>query len=279
MLSHPFDFYAPTRVDDALLLLQQRAADDVKVLAGGMSLMPVMNLGLARPSALVSLNHIAELAYVRRADDGLRIGATTRHQQLASDPLVATHCPPLAVAAGMIGDVQVRNRGSIGGSLAHADPSADYLTVLLAVAASITLASSKGTRTVPAGDFFVGMMETQLEPDELIVEIAIPNSSDPGGSAYLRLARLEGAFSIVNAAAVFAGQDGSVAVGGATPAPVSFNVTVPPGQEQRGAEEAASLAIRLCDTSEPGEPDYRVAMAGVYARRAVAAALARRSSP
>jgi carbon-monoxide dehydrogenase medium subunit len=278
MLSHPFDFYAPTHVADALLLLQQRASDDVKVMAGGMSLMPVMNLGLARPGALVSLNHIAELAYVRQADDGLRIGATTRHQQLATDPLVLTGCPPLAMAAGLIGDVQVRNRGTIGGSLAHADPSADYLTVMLAVGASVTVASSQATRTVPAREFFVGMMETQLAPDELIVEIAIPQLSDPGASAYLRLARLEGAFSIVNAAAVFAGPEGSVAVGGATPTPVSFKMTVPSSREQNGAEEAASQAISLCGSGESGGPQYRVAMAGVYARRAVAAALARRSS-
>jgi aerobic carbon-monoxide dehydrogenase medium subunit len=278
VLSHAFDFFAPTRLDEALLLLEQKADNDVKILAGGMSLMPVMNLGLARPGALVSLNHIAELAYVRLADDGLHIGGTTRHEQLASEPLVARYCPPLAIAAGLIGDVQVRHRGTIGGSLAHADSSADYVTVMIAVGATFTLASSQGTRRIPARTFFIGMMETQLRPDEVIVEIVAPKLSQAGSSAYLRLARLEGAFSIVNAAAVFEGKDGFVAVGGATPVPVSFNLPVSPGHEEQAAEEAESSAVRLCGTPGAGEAAYRVSMAGVYARRAVMAALQDRRS-
>jgi len=277
MITAEIEFHAPRQLSDALALLA-RYGDAAKLLGGGMSLVPTMNLGLARPEVLISLNHVAELAGIRETDDELRIGGGTTHAQIAGDPLVARHCPILAEAARNIGDVQVRNRGTIGGSTAHADPAADYLPVLVALGATIVAASTSGERAVPAAEFFVDIMLTSLNPDELIAEVRVPKLPTTTGTAYRRLARVEGSFPIVNAAAVVAARGPvRVAIGGVAARPVLVDLTnvLGNGVDEAALERAADAVREACaDAFEDlnGDAEYRREMAAVYARRAIVAA-------
>ncbi|MEE8147109.1 MAG: FAD binding domain-containing protein, partial [Longimicrobiales bacterium] len=161
MISQEFQFEAPSTLNEALALLD-RHGEDAKVLSGGMSLVPVMTLGLLETDMIISLNHIEELVGVREDRETLRIGALTTHDEVATNPIIREHAPLLADAAEMIGDVQIRNRGTLGGSIAHADPAADYLPVALVLGARFHLKSRGGERTVDAKDFFQGLMMTAL---------------------------------------------------------------------------------------------------------------------
>jgi carbon-monoxide dehydrogenase medium subunit len=172
VITQEFEFHAPADVSAAVELLAPHGIDG-KVLAGGMSLVPAMNLGVARPTVVVSLNRLAGLEYVEEQDESVRIGAMTRHARIESDPVIARAFPLLAKAASCIGDVQVRNRGTIGGSIAHADPAADYLPVMLALGATFRAVGPDGERTVAARDFVLGVMATVLAPGELLVEIEL----------------------------------------------------------------------------------------------------------
>jgi carbon-monoxide dehydrogenase medium subunit len=275
VISQEFEFHSPTSVAEAIDLLAANA-DDGKALAGGMSLVPAMNLGIARPTAVISLNRVAELEYVREEAGVVRIGAMTQHVRIASDPVIAGTFPLLSRAASVIGDVQVRNRGTIGGSIAHADPAADYLPVMLALGAAFKAVGTAGERTIAARDFFLGVMATALAPGELLVEIEVPKPPPGAGTAYLRLARLEGSFPLASAAAVVDGGPALVAVGGTTAAPFVLEVDDPEAADalERAARNAAADAFSdLAATAE-----YRRAMAGIYARRALEAALAERGS-
>lgn len=274
MISQEFEFHAPSTVVEAVGLLAANA-EDGKVLAGGMSLVPAMNLGIARPTAVISLSRVSELDYVRDDGDVLRIGAMTRHVRIETDPVIAAAFPLLGRAASVIGDVQVRNRGTIGGSVAHADPAADYLPVMLALGAAFKVASSSGERTIAARDFFQGVMATALAPEELLVEIQLPKLPAGTGTSYLRLARLEGSFPLANAAAVVDGGPAVVAVGGTTAAPFLVEVESPEALD--AVEEAAREAAGGAFDDLAATADYRRAMAGLYAKRAVEAALADRT--
>ena len=274
MISQEFEFHAPSTVVEAVGLLAANA-EDGKVLAGGMSLVPAMNLGIARPTAVISLSRVSELDYVRDDGDVLRIGAMTRHVRIETDPVIVAAFPLLGRAASVIGDVQVRNRGTIGGSVAHADPAADYLPVMLALGAAFKVASSSGERTIAARDFFQGVMATALAPEELLVEIQLPKLPAGTGTSYLRLARLEGSFPLANAAAVVDGGPAVVAVGGTTAAPFLVEVESPEALD--AVEEAAREAAGGAFDDLAATADYRRAMAGLYAKRAVEAALADRT--
>jgi carbon-monoxide dehydrogenase medium subunit len=240
-----------------------------------MSMVPAMNLGISRPTVVISLNHLAELDYVREDGDVVRIGAMTRHARVLTDELIGEAFPLLRYAASVIGDVQVRNRGTIGGSIAHADPAADYLPVMLALGASFRIVSSSGEREIAARDFFLGVMETAMSPSELLVEIALPKLAAGTGTAYRRLARLEGSFPLANAAAVVNGGPALVAVGATTGAPFVFEVEDPEALDSV-AEAAMAAAGNGAFDDVMASAGYRRAMAGVYARRAVEAALANR---
>jgi CO/xanthine dehydrogenase FAD-binding subunit len=277
VISQAFEFYAPTDVGEAVALLGERGPG-AKVIAGGMSALPAMNLGLLRPETVISLTRTDGLDYVREDDGFLRIGAMTRHATIASHPLIAQQCEVLAEAARVIGDVQVRNRGTIGGSVAHADPAADYLPVLVALGAQLRLRSDKGERTVPAGEFICGVMMTEIEPSELLVELEVPTTRAP--AAYVRFARLEGSFAIVNAAAVL-GEAPVVVVGGATEAPVPVPLATDGshGVSDDVLEAVGDAAYAACEDAFgdlSGDAGYRRALARVLARRAVAAAGARK---
>lgn len=273
MITQEFQFHAPSTISDAVALLAANA-EDGKALAGGMSLVPAMNLGIARPTAVVSLNRVEELDYVREDGDRIRIGAMTRHARVASEQPIAEAFPLLARAASAIGDVQVRNRGTIGGSIAYADPAADYLPVLLALGASFRAVSAAGERTIDSREFFLGVMATALEPGELLVEIELPRPPAGVGTSYLRLARLEGSFPLANAAAVVDGGPARVAVGGTTATPFLLELDDPEALD--AVESAARDAAVGAFPDLAATADYRRAMAGVYARRAVEAALAER---
>jgi carbon-monoxide dehydrogenase medium subunit len=196
----PFAYFAPATVDEALALLA-RHGGDAKPLAGGQSLIPAMNFRLARPAVLVDLNRIGELAYVR-ADSGVSIGAMTRQRAVERSDVVARSAPLLAEAMPSIAHPQIRNRGTVGGSIAHADPSAELPAVMLALEARFRAKSATGERSIPVGEFFKGMLETALEPGELLVEIAVPPLPARSGTAFLEMARRHGDYALVGVAAV-----------------------------------------------------------------------------
>jgi carbon-monoxide dehydrogenase medium subunit len=280
MISNEIEFHAPATLDEALGLLASDG-DEVTVLSGGMSLVPMMNLGIVRPEKVLSLNKVSELGRVTERDGQLVIGALVRHTEVATHPLIRQHCPVLASAAGMIGDTQVRNRGTIGGSVAHADPAADYLPVLAALGGRVTLSSSAGERTLSPDEFFIDLMFTSREPEEIVTAVSVPKLATGWRSAYTRLARVEGSFAIVNAAAVVAGDGGSavVGLGGVGPTPLLVDVT---GQLRGGVDEASLAAVGevVREAAKDASGDlmsdagYRREMASVFARRACAAAAA-----
>jgi aerobic carbon-monoxide dehydrogenase medium subunit len=275
MISNEIEFHAPATLAEALELLRADG-EDVTVLSGGMSLLPMMNLGIIRPTKVLSLNRVAALDHVTERGDAIVIGAMVRHHRVASDPLIQRHAPLLAAAARVIGDTQVRNRGTIGGSVAHADPSADYLPALAAAGGSVTLSGARGERTLTPDEFFVDLMFTTREPDEIVTAVTVPKLPDGWRSAYQRLARVEGSFAIVNAAAVVAGDRSAatVALGGVGPKPVVIDAT----EQLRGGVDEDSLA-RVGEAAYEASQDatgdvmsdaeYRREMASVFARRAL----------
>jgi len=198
-----FDYFTPATVDEALALLAEHGGD-AKPLAGGQSLIPAMNFRLARPAALVDLNRIAELAYVRAGgkDAGLVIGAMARQRAVERSDVVARAAPLVAEAMPSIAHPQIRNRGTVGGSIAHADPAAELPAVMLALEARFRAQSATGERSIPVAEFFKGMLETALAPGELLVEIAVPALPARTGTAFLEMARRHGDYALVGVAAV-----------------------------------------------------------------------------
>jgi carbon-monoxide dehydrogenase medium subunit len=196
----PFEYLAPES-PDAVLDILTRSGGEAKLLAGGQSLIPVMNFRLAQPSLLVDLNRLRELDYVREDGGGLRIGAMTRQRRLERDPLVARLAPLLSEAVPFIAHPQIRNRGTVGGSLAHADPAAELPALAVALSARLRLRRTGGERWVEARDFFRGLFTTALEPDEMLVEVALPPPLPRTGWAFLEVARRHGDYAQVGIAA------------------------------------------------------------------------------
>ena len=281
MITQEFEFHSPDKLEDALALLAD-GDGDVKLLSGGMSLIPMMALGLVRPRLVLSLSRIDGRRYVREDRDVLRIGAGTHHHEIQRDSLVARHCAVLAEAAAFIGDVQVRNRGTIGGSLAHADPAADYSPVLTAAGARMILRSKKGEREVAADKFFTNLMETALGPEEILVEVVVPKLGAARG-AYTRLHRVEGNFAIVNVAAIVRDKGARIAIGGVGPTPVALDVSA---ELARGAGadaiEAVARRVRAACIDPPADlnasAEYRREMAALFAGRALSIAAGRAPS-
>jgi len=196
----PFEYLAPDSLDAALDLLAHRGGE-AKLLAGGQSLIPVMNFRLAQPALLVDLNRLRDLDDLREDAGGLRIGAMTRQRRLERDPLVARLAPLLSEAVPFIAHPQIRNRGTVGGSLAHADPAAELPAVAVALDARFRLQRTGGERWVEARDFFAGLFTTVLEPDEMLVEVALPPPPQNTGWAFLEVARRHGDYAQVGIAA------------------------------------------------------------------------------
>ena len=206
MIGTSVSYKKATTVDEALSLLE----DGGQLLAGGHSLVPAMKLRLNQPDAVIDIARIPSLKEIRETDDHLVIGATATHGQIASDQLVQTHCPLFAQGAGMIGDRQVRNMGTIGGSMAHADPAADWPAMLIAADAVVVLQSQNGQRPLPAADFFTGFYETALEDGEMITEIHVPKMHAGERAFYAKFAQPASRYAIVGCAVVLAQDNGAI---------------------------------------------------------------------
>ena len=221
----PFEYVRPGSLEEALDVLRQRG-DDAKVLAGGQSLVPMMNFRLARPAVIVDLNGLGDLAYIRPANGALALGAMTRQRTIEKSAVVRERAPLLAEATPLIGHLPIRTRGTIGGSLVHADPAAEYPVVMVALDAEFTLARQGGTRRVAAADFFETYLTTTIGPDEILTEIRLPGLPQKAAVAFLEISRRHGDFAIVAAAAVVdldaRGQiaEARIALGGVGPKPV-----------------------------------------------------------
>src|SRR5215218_756626 len=199
MIPAQFDYEAPATLDEAVALLASDL-DGAKVLAGGHSLIPAMKLRLAQPQLLVDIARIKSLSYIREEGDQILIGATTTHYQLESSDLLKNICPLLPECAGSIGDVQVRNKGTIGGSVAHSDPAGDWPAAVLALDTDLVLVGTSGERTVKAENFFVHLLTTDLQPGEILREIRIRKPSGRFGHAYQKVPHPASGFAVVGIA-------------------------------------------------------------------------------
>jgi len=195
MIPAPFDYHAPKTLDEAIALLG-RLGDTAKILAGGQSLIPAMRFRLAGPETLVDIGRIRDLAYVEERGDHLAIGAMTREQALEASPVVAASYPLLLDTAKVIADPVVRNRATVGGNLAHADPANDHPATMLAYGAQVVARGASGSRTIAIDDLFVGLFETSLKPGEILTEIRIPKPGKASGGAYLKIERKVGDYAV-----------------------------------------------------------------------------------
>ena len=282
MYTQKFEYTAPKTLDEALHLL----AAGAKPLAGGMSLIPMMKLRLAAPEHLVDLGKLRDLNYIREAGGALHIGATTTHAELESSPLLRQKCPLLAETAAAIGDVQVRNMGTIGGSVAHADPSADYPAALQALEAKLVLKGTKSERTMSAAEFFVDAFTTSLEPNEIIREVIVPVEAGGTGTCYQKMPQPASGFAIVGVAARVrksAGKIAFVRIGVTGLSNRSYRATAAEraleGKAGSAAEiqAAAALVPQGVDANSDlhASAEFRRHLASVHAARALTAALAR----
>ena len=280
----PFEYVAPSSIDDALALLA-RHGGHAKVLAGGQSLLPILNYRLARPRVVVDVNDLP-LDEVRVENGRIRLGALVRHATLASSPLIARDCPLLAEAAALVGNVRVRTLGTLGGSLAHADPAAELPLAMIALDAQYEVRSARGTRTITARDFSTGVLSTALAPAELLTTIDVPVTAGMGG-AVEEFSRRPGDFAMVAVAALVRVdargrvEEARLAVGGVAPAPVRVAVAedVLRGHEP-SSERLAQAAERLRGAIAPASDAfasaaYRRVLAGVLTRRALTRAVGR----
>jgi carbon-monoxide dehydrogenase medium subunit len=286
MFPASFGYLAPRSLREALDLLTAHG-EEAKLLAGGHSLLPAMKLRLASPRYLIDIGRLPDLRGIKVAGENLVIGALTVHSDIAASDLVRQHLPGLADAAAVIGDVQVRNRGTIGGSVAHADPAADLPVVLTALNASFILHSPSGSRTVAAGDFFVDFYTTALAPTEVLTEILVPLPPAGSGTAYAKLAHPASGYVVVSAGVLLARESSGrcasirVAIGGLGSGPIRAGATEAALQGQALTPELiAAAAAKAAEGSDPdgdsyATADYKRAMAVVYARRAIEQAVAR----
>jgi aerobic carbon-monoxide dehydrogenase medium subunit len=280
MIPTQFDYVAPATLAEAVSLLAQHS-DDAKILAGGHSLIPAMKLRLAQPQLLIDIGRIKDLSYIREEDGQLRIGAMTTHYELESSKRVRELCPLLSECAGSIGDVQVRNRGTIGGSLAHADPAADWPAAVLALDAELVATSAQGERTIKATDFFVDLFTTALQPGEILREIRIAQAPEHTGQAYLKLHHPASGFAVVGVAvALTRGADGNCQAAGigitgvATTAYRASTVEQALAGRALDASAVTAAAARAVNGVEVNadlyaSADYRRHLATVYTRRAI----------
>ena len=279
MIPAPFDYDVAETVDHAVELLGE-GGGDAKLLAGGHSLLPAMKLRIARPTRLVDLGRLADLAYVKDVGTHVAIGALTRHSAVAADPLLREHCPIVSFTAGQIGDPQVRHRGTMGGTLSHGDPASDLPAVMLALGAELDVRGQGGDRTIQAAEFFTGVFETALSKDEVLVEVRVPKLGDSTGWAYLKANRRAQDWATVGVAALVHRDDGKVV--GASIGLVNMGGTP---LRARAAEDALVGGSSVADaaalagegteppTDQAGSAEYRAHLATVLVRRALGQAM------
>jgi carbon-monoxide dehydrogenase medium subunit len=283
VISTAFDYSRATSIDDALAKL--KAANGAgKLIAGGHSLVPLMKLRLSEPKMLIDIARIPGLSGIRQQGDRIEIGAATTHHEVASSALLQSACPAIAEAAGEIGDLQVRNRGTIGGSLAHADPAADYPGVMLAVDAEVHVKGIKGVRTIPANNFFLGLFTVDLAPDEIITAVQFKPVKS---AAYAKLHQRASHFAIVGVAAAVDVKNGTIQsariglTGASSHATRLTNVEGALAGKAANDETIAAAAkiagAGLDDINSDihASEDYRRAMVAVFTERALKKALAR----
>lgn len=282
----PFEYFDPGSVEEALALLKDHG-EEAKVLAGGQSLVPLLNFRLARPRYLIDLNRIGALSYIREADGGLAIGAMTRQRVVERSPLVRQRCPLLTEAMPLIGHAQIRNRGTVGGSLAHADPAAELPAVVAALGGEFVVRGAAGQRVLTPEQFFVSYLTTALDASELLVEVRLPPWPPRPGWAFLEVSRRHGDFALVGVAAVLS-LDGrgvlshaALALTGVGPTPVLADEAAqglvggrPTPEAFQEAARRVSQALRP-DSDLHASAEYRRHVAGVLTRRALARALER----
>ncbi|MFN7929775.1 MAG: xanthine dehydrogenase family protein subunit M [Blastocatellia bacterium] len=286
MIPANFDYHVPSTVAEAIGLLAQHG-EDCKVLAGGHSLLPAMKLRLTQIPVVVDIGRIADLSYIKVEGSTIRIGAMTTHGTIAASVELKEHCPLLVECGAQVGDQQVRNRGTLGGSLVHADPAADWPAAILALNAELALQGAQGERVVKAADFFVDMLTTDVQPGELLTEIRIPVPAQPQAAAYLKVPQAASGFAIVGVA-VQLEMDGntckSVSIGVTGLAPKAYRATAAEATLTGAALEDASVnaaaAQADADASDAmgdihASEEYRRHLARVYVQRAVQTAAGR----
>ena len=278
MIPAPFDYVVADAPDHAIELLGKR--EDAKLLAGGHSLIPAMKLRLARPALLVDVGRIADLSYVREEPDSIEIGALTRHKDVAASSVLQQHCAIVSSTAGQVGDPQVRHRGTIGGSLAHGDPASDLPSVMIAVGANLVARGPSGERAIPASEFFTGVFQTALAPDEMLVQIRVPKLGSAGWS-YTKMSRRAQDWATVAVAVVVHGngsiERASVALtnmGGTT---LHARKTEEALASGASIDDAAALAAEGTDppADHAASSDFRRHLARVLTRRALEEARSR----
>jgi carbon-monoxide dehydrogenase medium subunit len=280
MIPASFDYTAPQSLEEAVRALAGHG-EEAKLLAGGHSLLPLLKLRLAHPKLLIDLSKIPGLSGITQRNDKIFVGALNTHYQIESSQLLKQKCPLLPQTARMIGDIQVRNRGTIGGSLTHADPSADWPATILALAGELKLSGPKGDRWLPAEQFFLGPMTTAIEPTEILTEIRLPVLSQRSGSAYLKMAQQASGFALVAVAAWLRidkqGRCDDIGIGvtGLSEKPFRARAVE---ERLRGNKLSPKLieasASQVADGSDPLEDlhasaEFRAHLAAVYASRAV----------
>ena len=279
MIPAPFDYEVAESTEHAISLLGDR--EDAKVLAGGHSLLPLLRLRFTRPSLLVDVGRLEDLSYVRDAGPSIAIGALTRHHDVATAHLIQEHNPLVSYTAGLIGDPQVRHRGTIGGSVAHGDPASDLPTVLTALDADLVVRGPAGERTILAAEFFRGVFETALGPQDVLTELRVPKLG-PAGWSYLKFTRRAQDWATVGIAAVVRRSNGTI-----DHAAIALTNMGPTPVRARSAEEALGTSGDIGPASEvvakesnppsdvSGSGEYRHHLATVLTRRALEEALNR----
>ncbi len=282
MLPASFEYHRASSLEEALDLLST-FGEGAKVLAGGQSLIPLMKLRFASPEHLVDVNHIAGLDGIAEADGVLRIGSLVRHNALAASDVIGARYPTIAAAAPQVADPIVRNLGTIGGSLAHADPAGDLGSVMLALGASVVLRSTRGERTLPMSEFLVDTFETAISADEILTEIRVPAPSARAGGTYLKLERKVGDFATVGVAVYLVLSNGTIERAGIGLTGVGLKNIEPEQAEAAlaGAEpteerfaEAARLAAEASHPASDvrGSAEYKRHMVDIYVRRGLSTA-------
>jgi len=286
MYAAPFEYICPSSLSEAARLLSERQ-EDAKLLAGGQSLIPLLKLRLAAPALVLDIGRLAELKGIRETEAGIEIGALVRHAEIESSELLARTCPLLPETASEVGDMPVRSRGTFGGSLAHADPAGDFTAAALALEAKLIASNVAGQRTIVARDFFVELMTTALNPNEILTMILVPKRGPHTGSAYVKMRQQASGFAIVGVASVVQLdsrgkiKEVRVAVTGVGPVPYRASAVEEKlcglKPEGRAIADAAAVAADGVDVNEDlhASAEYRRDLAAIFTRRSLEKAAAR----
>ncbi len=285
MYPSAFDYYRPSTIDEVIKLLKENP--EGKIIAGGHSLLPMMKLRLASPASLIDIGKVEGLSGITSRNGDVVVGATTTYASILTSDVMSSTLPIMTEAANVVGDIQVRNRGTLGGSISHADPAADFPAVLLALNATVKAVGPNGERSIGVDDFFVDMFTTSLDPEEVVTEVSIPKPQGKTGMAYEKFSHPASGYAVVGVAAVVTlGDEGKVAsarvaVTGAGPIATRANGTEstltgqePSAENVKSAAEKASDGITFLGDIHAGE-EYRAHLTRVFTERALNKAIER----